>query len=128
VFLKTRIKAIHLFSYERQIASLQDGGTMMRHLALVSMVAGATMLAGTAWGQAMTEFGAAAAGGSIGGAGGKKVSDGLTSIFGKVGAQTEKAAATDKPTAVDKAAKQPALEVSPGVPKASDTGDVPPPP
>jgi len=92
------------------------------------MVVGAAMLAGTAWGQAMTEFGAAAAGGTIGGAGGKKVSDGLTSIFGKIGAQTEKAAAADKPTAVDKTAKQPALEVSPGVPKASDNGDVPPPP
>jgi hypothetical protein len=100
---------------------------MMRNLALVSMLAGATMLAGTAWGQAMTEFGAAAAGGTVGGAGGKKVSDGISAIFGKVNNQAEKAAAPEK-AAAEKTAKQPALEVSPGVPKASDTGDVPPPP
>jgi hypothetical protein len=96
---------------------------MMRNLALVSMLAGATMLAGTAWGQAMTEFGAAAAGGTVGGAGGKKVSDGISAIFGKVNNQAEKAAAPEK-AAAEKTAKQPALEVSPGV----DTGDVPPPP
>ena len=83
-----------------------------------------TTLAGTAWGQTLTEFGAAAAGGSVAGASGKKVSDGINSIFGKVNGTTGKAAATGKPAT---AQQQPALEVSPGVPK-DDASGVPPPP
>ena len=99
----------------------------MRHLTLVSMLAG-TMLAGAAVGQNLTEYGAAAAGGSVGGASGKKVSDGINAIFGKVNRTADKASATGKPAAKPPAAKQqPALEVSPGVPKA-DSGGVPPPP
>jgi len=69
----------------------------------------------------MTEAAAAAAGGSVGGVGGKKVSDGLSAIFGKIDQQTSQAAKTDK------AAKTPLLEVGPGVAKM-EPGSVPPPP
>jgi len=94
---------------------------------LALMLAG-TMLAGAAWGQNLTEYGAAAAGGSVGGASGRKVSDGINSIFDKVSGTAGKASTTDKPAPKPPTAKQqPALEVSPGVPKA-DSGDVPPPP
>lgn len=104
----------------------------MRHLTpapvLVRAMLAGTMLAGAAWGQNLTEFGAAAAGGSVGGAGGKKVSDGINSILNKVSGATDKASVADKPAAKPPASKQqPALEVSPGVPKG-DSGDVPPPP
>jgi hypothetical protein len=95
----------------------------MRFLTLVPMLV-VTTLAGTVWGQTLTEFGAAAAGGSAAGASGKKVSDGITSIFGKVNGTTNKAAASGKPAT---AKQQPALEVSPGVPK-DDSSGVPPPP
>lgn len=61
--------------------------------------------AGVAFGQGLTEYGAAAAGGAVGTAAGKKVSDGITSIFGKVDQQTkdaakgkDKAPAKQKPT------------------------------
>ena len=95
----------------------------MRHLML-----GGAILAAAAWGQTLTEFGAAAAGGSVGGAGGKKVSDGINSIFNKVGGVTDKASAAGKPADKPPAAKQqPALEVSPGVPKDDGSG-VPAPP
>ena len=95
----------------------------MRFLTLVPMLV-VTTLAGTVWGQTLTEFGAAAAGGSAAGASGKKVSDGITSIFGKVNGTTNKAAASGKPAT---AKQQPALQVSPGVPK-DDSSGVPPPP
>jgi hypothetical protein len=99
----------------------------MRFLTLVSVL-GVTTLAGAAWGQTLTEFGAAAAGGSVAGASGRKVSDGINSIFGKVNGTTDKAAATGKPAAKAPAAKQqPALEVSAGVPKDDGSG-VPAPP
>jgi hypothetical protein len=70
--------------------------------------------------QTMTEFGAAAAGGSVAGASGKKVSDGLTAVFGKVAEHTAKAAGKEEKLA-------PALTLGPGVPKA-ETGGVPLPP
>ena len=95
---------------------------------LLTLVPGAVtalgILAGAAFGQTMVEFGAAAAGGSVAGASGKKVSDGITAIFGKVNGTTDKAAASGKPAA---AKQQPALEVSSGVPK-DDSSGVPPPP
>lgn len=55
----------------------------------------ALMLAGPAAAQTITEFGAAAAGGTAGGAAGKRVSDGLTNVFGKVDQQTKAAAKQD---------------------------------
>ncbi len=61
----------------------------MRSLVLGLVVAGA------AWAQTMTEFGAAAAAGTAGGAAGKKVSDGITTIFGKVDQQAKEAAKPD---------------------------------
>jgi hypothetical protein len=79
----------------------------------------AVALAGVASGvmsQTITEFGAAAAGGTAGGAAGKKVSDGITSIFGKVDQSTAAAAATAAPkSAAPAKPAAPLLEVSPGV-------------
>jgi hypothetical protein len=84
---------------------------------LVSAVAGA---------QTMTEVGASAAGSAIGSAAGKKVSDGITAIFGKVDKSTAKAAKTPE----DNSKSAPLLEVGAGVPKISGGGgeSVPPPP
>ncbi len=79
------------------------------------------LLAGVSFAQSLTEFGAAAAVGSVGGASGKKVSDGLTAVFEKVGQQTAKAAKQDK------APVEPALELAPGVVR-EETGGVPFPP
>ena len=45
--------------------------------------------------QNLTEFGAIAAGSTVGGASGKSVSNGITAIFGKVDQQTAKAAAKE---------------------------------
>ena len=85
-------------------------------LSLVFALTG-SMFTGVAFGQAMTEFGAAAAGGSIGAAGGKSLSNGISSIFGKVDQQMGKAAKADTP----------AMTVAPGVPKDAN-GGVPLPP
>jgi hypothetical protein len=74
--------------------------------------------------QTMTEVGASAAGSAVGSAAGKKVSDGMTSIFGKVDKTTAKAA---KPPE-DNSKSAPLLEVGPGVPRASGVESVPPPP
>jgi len=88
-------------------------------------------LAGGVFGQSLVEAGAAAAGGSVGGVAGKKVSDGLTAIFGKIDKQTAKAAQTDKPKAakpdpiaVDRT--PPLLTAGPGMVKRPES--VPPPP
>jgi hypothetical protein len=86
----------------------------MRRIAF-SVVLTGCVFAGSAFGQAMTEFGAAAAGGSIGAAGGRSLSNGISSIFGKVDQQMGKAAKADAP----------AMTVAPGVPK---DGGVPLPP
>jgi hypothetical protein len=76
--------------------------------------------------QTMTEIGASAAGSAVGSAAGKKVSDGITAIFGKVDKTTTKAAKTP---AEDNSKAAPLLEVGPGVPKLSPGGEsVPPPP
>jgi len=86
--------------------------------------------------QSMLEHAAAAAGGSVGGVAGKKVSDGLTKIFNKVDKQTQTAAksgnSAKKPSASAAEHHQddtsaPLLEVGPGVPKG-DISNVPPPP
>jgi hypothetical protein len=90
-------------------------------------------LFGVAYGQSMLETSAAAAGGSVGGVAGKKVSDGMTKIFEKMDKQAAKAAKTGetkKSAAADP--NTPLLEVGPGVPKGSakgvDNSNVPPPP
>jgi hypothetical protein len=75
--------------------------------------------------QNLTEFGAVAAGSTVGGASGKSVSNGINAIFGKVDQQTAKAAA--KETRKEKEPPAEALKVSPGAP-ASDPGGVPLPP
>ncbi len=78
--------------------------------------------------QTMTEVGASAAGSAIGSAAGKKVSDGITSIFGKVDATTTKAAKS--PPVEDPSKAAPLLEVGPGAlkPHAALKESVPPPP
>ena len=90
------------------------------------------VLAGMASAQTMTEIGASAAGSAIGSAAGKKVSDGITSIFGKVDKTTSKAA---KSTQEDNSKAAPLLEVGPGAPRVSGGSggsgggeSVPPPP
>jgi hypothetical protein len=75
--------------------------------------------------QNLTEFGAVAAGSTVGGASGKSVSNGITAIFGKVDQQTAKAAA--KETKAEKEPQADALKVAPGAPQA-DPGSVPLPP
>jgi hypothetical protein len=78
--------------------------------------------------QTMTEVGASAAGSAVGSAAGKKVSDGMTSIFGKVDKTAAKAA---KPPE-DNSKSAPLLEVGPGVPRVAGVEarieSVPPPP
>jgi len=61
-------------------------------------------VAGLGWTQSITEVGAAAATGTVGGAAGTKVTDGVTSIFGKVDQQTKAAA---NPTPPKPAAAKP---------------------
>lgn len=82
----------------------------------------------------MTEFGAAVAGSTVGGVAGKSVSDGITSIFGKVNQQTVKAAGKET-AAKETAAKgitankdAPTLTLAPSVARDVDTGVPPPPP
>jgi hypothetical protein len=102
----------------------------LRRTMLVVLLTG-TACAGLGWAQAMTEAAAAAAGGSVGGVAGKKVSDGLTSIFNKVDKQTSKAAAVDVPAPPSKKDElEPILDVGPGVPKVQShqPDSVPPPP
>ena len=70
--------------------------------------------------QTLTEFGAAAAVGTVGGANGQNVSKGLSAILGKVNVQTAKAAGKED-------SSQPAFELAPGQPKADSSG-VPLPP
>ena len=76
--------------------------------------------------QSLLEHAGAAAGGSVGGVAGKKVSDGMTAIFGKVD-QTAKKAAKGA-TAKSAASNEPAFEVGPGVPKQRASVPPPPPP
>ncbi len=83
------------------------------------------MCVGAAFGQNLTEFGAAVAGSTVGGASGKQVSDGVSAIFGKVNQQTAKAAG--KKEKEKEEAATPALKLAPGMPK-EDTGGVPLPP
>jgi hypothetical protein len=94
----------------------------MRYIGLV-------ILLGTAgYGQALVEHAAAAAGGSVGGIAGKKVSDGLTTIFEKLDKTTSSAAKTGRTSASKSSSKDetPLLDVKPGVVKGVDS--VPPPP
>ena len=95
----------------------------MRAIALV------ILLAGSAWGQALTEAAAAATGSTAGAVAGKKVSDGITNIFNKVNQTAEKSAANTKKAAGT------LIEVGPGIPQAGGSagagvgaGSVPPPP
>jgi len=94
---------------------------------------GLLTLGSLAGAQSLLEHSAAAAGGSVGGVAGKKVSDGLTSIFEKVDKHTQKAAkaatsATSTTSTTPATSGEPLLEVGPGVPKQRASVPPPPPP
>ena len=123
-------KVMVLFLSRRPCVTLQLEGMRLSRTVLVMLLTG-TACAGLGWGQAMTEAAAAAAGGSVGGVAGKKVSDGLTSIFNKVDKQTSKAAGVEVPSPPSKKDElEPILDVGPGVPKVQSRqpDSVPPPP
>src|SRR5580658_7708031 len=89
-----------------------------------ALIAVATLLFGTAvHAQTLTEYGAAAATGTVGGVSGKKGSEGVSAIFGKVDKQAASAAAsaTDgkKPSAGS--SKGALSEGAPGRPTANAT-------
>lgn len=132
----------------RGILRFRLGGAAPCAAILLWSTAGVVTTA-SAYGQTMVETAAAAAGGSVGGVAGKKVSDGLTSIFEKVDKSAAKAAKSgntkggakgnsaakgssiparkggDATTYAD--SNEPLLEVGPGVPRP-DTNVPPPPP
>ncbi len=94
------------------------------------------LLATIACAQNMTEFGAVAAGSVVGGASGKAVSQGISSIFGKMDDQTVKAASKgdDKPkskpsetsaVATPSAVGTPSIASAPVVPSAPLVADIP---
>lgn len=64
----------------------------MRSFCLVAL---AMTMAGSVFAQTITEVGVAAAGGTVGGAAGKSISDQLTNVFGKVDDHTKAAAKQD---------------------------------
>jgi hypothetical protein len=83
------------------------------------------LFAGAAGAQTMTEFGAAAAGGAVGAASGKSVSNGIDAVFGKLNDQTVKAAGKEeaKPKPDVKPAEKPATaSVSPVSAGSASTG------
>ena len=65
------------------------------------------VVAGAVWAQSITEYGAAAAGGTVGGASGKPVSDSINAVFDKVDQQAKGAAkvSSSKPEAATPDAK-----------------------
>lgn len=79
-----------------------------------------------AFAQNLTEFGAVAAGSTVGGASGKPISDGISAVFGKVDHQAAKSAG--KQTKSQNELQTEALKVRPGVPKGDPSGVPPPPP
>ena len=83
------------------------------------------LITGITFAQNLTEFGAIAAGSTVGGASGKSVSNGINAIFGKVDQQTAKAAA--KETKREKEPQAEALKITP-VASVADPGGVPLPP
>jgi hypothetical protein len=92
----------------------------MRHMKAVTLLFAVTC--GAMFGQGLVEYGAAAAGGSVGGVAGKKVSDGVSGVLNKVSSTTTKAAATAKSTPATGA---PLIQAGPGRVQAES---VPPPP
>ena len=102
---------------------------MRRLFMMMPLVIATPLVIGIASAQTMTEVGATAAGSAIGSAAGKKTSDGITAIFGKVDTSTKKAAKSDDTK------KEPLLDVGEGTPKLAGSGvvivggeSVPPPP
>lgn len=90
----------------------------MRNLAFI------LLLSTAAFSQNLTEFGAATAGSTVGGASGKAVSNGIDAIFGKVDRHTAKAAVTPAKKEVP---EPPPFKASEGA-LTDDNGGVPLPP
>lgn len=90
-------------------------------------------VAGLASSQAITDAAAVVAGSSVGAGAGKKVGEGISNVFNKVGATTSKAAKTEtagraeKPSAKSGKASETVLQVGPGG-VVKDHSLVPPPP
>lgn len=98
----------------------------MRSVAMLLVVAG------LAWSQAIMDATAAIAGGSVGGAAGKKVNDGVSAIFQKVDATAAKTAKAEKPAkttahTAEKPSGSTVLQVGSGA-VIKDHSLVPPPP
>lgn len=104
----------------------------MRIRMVLVCVATGLLLSWGAFAQSMMEYAGAAAGGSIGGVAGKKVSDGLSKILDKVDKQTGEAAKTppaetknklkeaiEKAAAGKKSGPPAVAEVTPAAPKGS---------
>ena len=87
------------------------------------------MFAGFTWSQAITDAAGVIAGGSVGGVAGKKVGQGVTSVFEKVGGVTASAAKTEKSGGIEKPKERAGavLQTSPGG-VVKDHSLVPPPP
>ncbi len=83
----------------------------MRSFGLIVL---AVTLAGSVLAQSITEVGVAAAGGTVGGAAGKSLSDQLTNVFGKVDDHTKAAAKQDP-------AKKPEAKQAPANPEQAST-------
>jgi hypothetical protein len=77
--------------------------------------------------QSMTEATAVFAGSTVGSAAGKKVSEGIDKTLRKSGRALDRAAQSPDAAAPSRAAAEPLLKVSPGVPK-TERNNVPPPP
>jgi hypothetical protein len=118
-------------------------GNILRRTTLflaVPLFAIGSLSVATLFAQTMTEFGAAAAGATVGGASGKSVSDGINGIFGKLNQQTVKAAGKETPakketpalketeTKVTATREAPVLTLSPSVARDVDSGVPAPPP
>src|SRR5579862_6063606 len=86
------------------------------------------LMGGVVWGQTMVESAAAAAGGSVGGVAGKKVSDGLNRIFKKVDQDTAKAAEEAKNKNAVPATNAPVIQLTAGSMKVETVGVHPPQP
>jgi hypothetical protein len=81
------------------------------------------LCAGAASAQTLTEFGGAAAGGAVGAASGKAVSNGIDAVFGKLNDQTVKAAGKEegKPKAEVKPDAAPKPDVKPAAKQTAST-------
>lgn len=121
-YFSQQVKAFRLYAAAEWNVTLQMRYRMRRILFVMPFV----VVIGCA--QTMTEVGASAAGSAIGSAGGKKISEGINSIFGKVDSSTARAA---RPVEVNASYRAAPIETPPIKPPQAPSGgaeSVPPPP